>query len=106
MTRPVRLLDPAERDVESILSYYAEVGGSALEMRCIAELGAAFVLLGEHPALGSPRWSHEVGIPELRHWTLESFPYIVVYIARADVIHVLRVLHARRDIPAALRPVD
>lgn len=103
MSRRIRLLDPAESDVESILAYYAEAGGPDLEMRFIAELDAAFALVGEHPALGSLRLSYEVGIPELRHWTLESFPYIVVYTVRAVVIHVLRVLHGRRDIPAALQ---
>ena len=106
MIYPVRLLDLAESDVETILSHYAEAGGSALEIRFIADLDVAAALLGEHPALGSLRWSGDVGIPGLRHWMLEHFPYLVVYVARTDVIDVLRVLHARRDIPSALQAIE
>jgi hypothetical protein len=50
-------------------------------MPCVA--ASAQLTTGEaqtrHPASGSPRFSHELDIPGLRHWAVQGFPYLVFY---------------------------
>ena len=56
-----------------------------------------------HPAIGSPRYAHELNLPGLRCLTLTRYPHIVFYVERDDYIDVWRVLHGMRDIPSSLR---
>jgi toxin ParE1/3/4 len=58
----------------------------------------------EHPAAGSPRYTHELDLPGLRVWPVRRFPYLVFYVEGAEEIDVWRILHGRRDVPAWLRP--
>jgi toxin ParE1/3/4 len=51
---------------------------------------------------GSPRYSYELEIPDLRVRAVARFPYQVFYIAGDGAVDVWRVLHERRDLPTAL----
>ena len=106
MARAVELEARAERDIEAALHYYAVEAGEDVALRFISELNAAFEHLASHPQSGTLRWSYELGLPDLRSWSLQRFPYIVFYIGGPSAIDVWRVLHARRDIPASLVPSD
>ena len=55
---------------------------------------------------GSPRFSYELGLPGLRAYALQRFPYLVFYVEREDFVDVWRVLHGHRDIPAWLSEQD
>ena len=68
----------------------------------IEALEAAYARIGRYPAAGSPRYAHELDLPELRFWPLKNYPYLVFYVERGDHIDVWRVLHAQRDLPAWL----
>jgi len=46
--------------------------------------------------------SFELGVPELRAWTIKRFPYVIFYVELDPRIDVWRVLHARCDVPATL----
>lgn len=56
-----------------------------------------------HPATGSPRYAHELNIPQLRCWPLRQFPFALFYIEHTDHLDVIRCVHMRRDIPASLQ---
>ncbi len=66
----------------------------------IEALEHAYAHIGRYPATGSPRYSHELSIPDLRFWPLTRYPHLVFYIERSDHVDVWRVLHGHRDIPA------
>ena len=89
-----------------VVDYYATEAGEEVALRFISDLNEAFEHLADYPQSGSPRWSHELGIPELRSWPLDRFPYVVFYVDRPSAIDVWRILHARRDIPASLASAD
>ncbi|SFL20560.1 type II toxin-antitoxin system RelE/ParE family toxin [Methylorubrum salsuginis] len=72
----------------------------------VDSLEAAFTLIGDHPAAGSPRYAHELDRPWLRSILLKSSPYPVFYVERGDHRDVWQVLHAHRDIPARMRPPE
>ena len=87
----------AEADLDEI-AYYIATGSGSLELaeRHIDAITYRFLLLSEHPRMGRSR-DDDLG-PGLR-----SFPvgdYLIVYAIEAAAVHILRVVHGRRDLPA------
>lgn len=101
---PVVLREAAERDVGEALAHYEKEAGAAIALSFIDALDRAFLHIGRHPASGSPRYATELGLPGLRSWSLNGFPYLVFYVQRQSSVDVWRLLHAQRDIPAWLGP--
>jgi len=96
----------ARRDAEKAIDHYAREAGADIAFGFVEALEAAYRWIAEHPRTGSPRYAHELDLPDLRHRSLERYPYLVFYVERADHIDVWRVLDARRDIPAWLAEPD
>ncbi len=93
----------AETDIEHAIDHYLVEGGPELALRFIDALEAAFQHLKTHPDSGSPRYANELGLPGLRSWPLNQFPYLIFFVETAGVVDVWRVLHAKRDIPASMQ---
>lgn len=106
MASPVVLREKASDDVDGIVAYYLSEAGGEVALQFIDVLEEAIGKLGRHPLIGSLRYSYELDLPELRSWSIRGFPYVVFYVARSDVVDVWRVLHAKRDLPAWLRPPE
>lgn len=100
--KPVVPSSVANRDVDEAIGYYVGQGCLESAIGFIDALEKAYQALGRHPAAGSPRYTHELGITDLRFWPVPGYPYLVFYVEREDHVHVWRVLHAQRDIPAWL----
>ncbi len=106
MAKPVRLRQLAATDLEGASAYYRQHVGeeTALEFLDAAQRGIQRV--SRSPNVGSLHFAYELGIPELRAWPLQRFPYVVFYVVGNDEIDVWRILHARRDLPTALQSLD
>lgn len=77
--------------------YVAEESGNPeLGDRIIDRLTAVMEKLTAFPALGRPR--HEIR-PTLR--SVVSPPFVIFYRRKGEEIHIVRVLHERRDIEKA-----
>jgi toxin ParE1/3/4 len=98
--KPVVQRSQADRDVNGAIAYYLEQRAVDAAMGFIDALEKAYGHIGRHPAVGSPRYAHELNLPDLRFWLVPGYPYVVFYVERDDHIDVWRVLHAKRDIPA------
>lgn len=90
----------AEQDVDDALQFYVAEAGATVALGFVDALERAYRLLAEQPNAGATRYAHELGLPGLRHWPLQGYPYVVFYVAGEDRVDVWRVLHAARDIPA------
>ncbi|MCD4749637.1 MAG: type II toxin-antitoxin system RelE/ParE family toxin [Thermoanaerobaculales bacterium] len=104
--KPVIPRTLATRDVEKAIEYYLEDGTVDAALGFIDALEAAYDHIARHPASGSPRLGHELDLPELRSWPLNTFSYLIFYLDRSDHIDVWRVLHQKRDIPSSLQSGD
>jgi len=104
--KPVVPRDRANQDVDDAITYYLKERAGDATPSLVDALEDAYDLLGRHPAIGSSRYAHELGIPGLRSWSLPRFPYLVFYVEREDHIDVWRVLHGSRDIPASMQEPD
>lgn len=88
----------ADLDVKEALDHYLEASVDAAE-GFIEELERAYVHIRRHPATGSPRYGHELGLPGLRPWRCSRYPYLVFYVELDERIEIWRVLQDQRDIP-------
>ena len=93
-------------DVDQAIAYYLGQDAEAAALGFVDALEHAYAHISKNPATGSPRYAHELSIPELRSWPLSKHPYLVFYTERADQIDVYRVLHMKRDIPAWMSDGD
>lgn len=87
--------------MEKAVAFLLESQAPAAARQVLVELEAAFARLARRPRVGSPRYAHLV--PGLRFWGLRRHPYLIFYVEQPRSVDVLRVLHAARDLPAALR---
>lgn len=106
MTKPVIPRAKARTDIDHAIDYYLAKAGPDVALDFIDALERAFVLIGEAPAAGSPRWSHELNLPGLKTVRPKGFPWLVFYLEFETHVDVWRVLHAKRDVPAWMSDAD
>lgn len=94
--------DLAAQDIEAAVARYHSEAGKEVALAFISELEAVYGLVIDYPHIGSPRFAHALNIPGLRHRKLRRYPWLVLYVVKENEIEVVRVLDARRDIPATL----
>lgn len=90
----------ANRDVEEAIDPYLVEATPKVALGFVDELEKAYAQIARHPASGSPRYAHQLGLAELRFWPLGRYPYLIFYVECDEHIDVWRVLHEQRDIPA------
>lgn len=92
----------ASEDVAAAVEHYVAEAPHAAD-GFIDELERAVRHIERHPTSGSPRYSHELDIPRLRHWKLKRFPFALFYLEYTDHLIVIRCVHMRRDIPRSVQ---
>ena len=93
------ILPRAAEDLVFAAAFYQEEQ-PGLGVRFLDEVKQVTRFIAATPGVGSLRYAHVV--PGLRMRQVPGFPYLVFYLDRVDHVDVLRVLHGRRDLPAAL----
>lgn len=101
--KPVVPRERANRDTQDAVDYYLNEGSTKAALAFVDALEQAYAHLGRHPLSGSPRYGHELNLPDLRVWPVKGYPWLVFYVDRERYVEVWRVLQAERDIPAWLR---
>jgi len=90
----------ANRDVQEAIDHFLVEATTKVALGFVDELEKAYAHIARHPASGSPRYAHQLGLADLRFWPLGRYPYLVFYVECDEHIDVWRVLHDQRDIPA------
>jgi toxin ParE1/3/4 len=64
---------------------------------------STFEELARMPLMGSPRPWLSAELADLRQWRVKGFnDYLIFYVPLGDMVEVVRVLHAKRDIQTLL----
>jgi len=101
--KPIIPRELATQDVKQAVDYYLAEQAFEAATGFIDSLEQAYFHLGQFPATGSLRYSHDLGLPGLRVWMVERYPYLIFYIDHDDHIDIWRVLHSKRDTPELMR---
>ncbi|RKP52077.1 type II toxin-antitoxin system RelE/ParE family toxin [Trinickia fusca] len=94
--------EQARHDVDEAVAYYLGQESEQAALGFIDALEQGYAHIAREPASGSPRYAHELDLPDLRSWSLRGYPYLLFYVECDGHIDVWRVLHGMRDIPAWL----
>lgn len=98
--KPVIPRERARRDIEQAIDHYSTTAGDRVALGLIDALERALTTIANNPAMGSPRYAHELDLAGLRSWALKRYPYIIFYAEQEDYVDVWRVLNAKSDLPA------
>jgi len=104
--KPVVLRRAAEDDIDAAIAYYLNEAGSDVAADFVEQLEDSTMKLSKQPAMGIPRYAHELHIANLRYWPMKRFPYLIFFIEKERYIEIGRVLHGSRDIPSAVDEFD
>ena len=89
-------------DIGEGVDYYLRDAGADVALRFVDAVQRALSQISRSPRSGSLRFSYELTIPELRVRPVSGFPFLIFYVVGEEAIDAWRVLHTRRDIPAAI----
>jgi toxin ParE1/3/4 len=104
--KPILLRRRAEDDIDAAIAHYLTEAGAEIAADLIDQLEKVLQNISRQPALGSPRYGHELRIAGLRHWVMKRCPYLIFYVEKERHIEVGRVLHERRDLLSMLDDPD
>lgn len=97
---PAQLRPLAEADLVERTRHYVDAGGRALGERFFDAAIAALRSIEEMPGIGSPLIGELLDVPGLRRVAVSGFPCGWIYLRRADVLDVVRLLADRQDLEA------
>jgi toxin ParE1/3/4 len=105
--KPAALRPLAERDLIERSRYYRRAGGPPLAEQFFDAAIEALRSIEASPGLGSPRVGELIDLDGLRRIGIEGFPCGWLYLERADLLDVVRLLADRQDLAEALgEPAD
>lgn len=82
-------------------AHYYENEQAGLGDRFSDTVETAFEKIRATPGIGSNRYDGVV--PGLHMYVLPTFPFLIFYFDHVDHIEVVRIIHAKRDLPHELR---
>ncbi len=84
--KPVVPREQANRDIDDAIAYYLSESAEQAAFGFIDALEQAYAHIGRHPAIGSPRYAHELNLPGLRFLPLAHYSHLVFYVERPEHI--------------------
>lgn len=100
MSKALRVRPAAKADIRAVVAHYQADSGPGIARAFTDQLQRALVQIGLGTDPGAPWLAQALDLPGLRVWRVPRFPHLVLAIERADHFDLVRVLHARRDLPA------
>lgn len=100
--KPALRSPQARADIENAIDYYVVEAPHRVDSFLDA-LEKATAHIQRATGTGSPRYAHELDMPDLRFWLLDKLPYGLFYLEHEDHLLVIRLVHMRREIPASLQ---
>lgn len=97
MARQIVIAPRARHDLVSLYDYLEERAGARLAQSYIDRIDMLFDMLSDFPGLGAPR--PELG-PSVRSTGI--WPYVILYQVGDGSLHVLRVVHGRRNVTSEI----
>ncbi len=101
VSKAIHARPAAREDIRAVVAHYRADSGPGIALAFTDQLRRELVRIGTGMEPGSSWLAQALDLPGLRAWRVARFPYLVLGIERPDHFDVLRVLHAKRDLPGA-----
>ncbi|MER2509980.1 type II toxin-antitoxin system RelE/ParE family toxin [Amaricoccus sp.] len=101
MSKGLRVRPAARDDIQAVAAHYLADSGPGIALAFTDQLQRALVRIAVGAEPGSAWLAQALDLPGLRAWRVARFPHLVLAIERPDHFDLLRVLHAKRDLPNA-----
>ena len=88
----------AQSDLEQAFKYYLDAADANVAEDFANDFAQTTRLISEFPELGSPKYSFETGLDEMKFCSMKKFPYLIFYTEAEHYIDVWRVLHSHMNI--------
>ncbi len=104
MTKKIVIMPKASQDLDDCFAYISQDNPKiALQFFDLTRLTIAQI--ARMPGIGSVFESNNIRLQGLRKWAVKDFrKYLIFYIDRDEVVEIVRILHATRDINSILDP--
>ena len=103
MSRRVRILPRADRDIDAQVEWLTAQAGFDVALRFFDAVHKACRSLLAMPGKGRPRKVRNPRLEGLRSWPVPGFrQHFIFYLSTEAGIYVIRVLHAARDVERIL----
>ena len=93
----LKLSEAAHADIAATSLYYRNIS-PRLAHAFRLKLNHAITTVRQRPGVGSLRFTHLYVNLTVRAWSLDRFPYQILYRVEHDRLHLLRVTHERSDV--------
>ena len=100
VSKAIRLRPLAGDDIRAVVAHYRADSGPGIALAFTDALQRLMVEIGVAADPGAPWPGQALDLPGLRAWRVPRFPHVVLALERPDHFDLLRVLHAKRDLPA------
>lgn len=101
MSKPLQLRPAARADIRAVVAHYAADSGPGIALAFTDQLQRVLVEIGLGVDPGSGRLGRALDLPGLRAWRVPRFPHVVLALERPAHFDLVRLVHAKRDLPAA-----
>ena len=102
MTLRILIVPKASQDLDELFNYIAQNNLDAA-LRFFDATRKTIARLAQTPGMGSPYIVKNPRLEGLRKWGVKGFEnYLIFYLVSEDLLTVLRVIYATRDIPTIL----
>jgi toxin ParE1/3/4 len=102
MTRRLSIAPRASFDLDEHFAYIAENNFDAA-VRFFDSARQTFAKIAQTPGIGRRCEVENPRLAGLRKWAVSGFEnYLIFYLDRGEIVEIVRILHAARDIPTIL----
>jgi toxin ParE1/3/4 len=104
MTKKIVITSKASQDLDDCFAYISQ-DNPEIALRFFDSTRLTIAQIARMPGIGSVFLSRENRLQGLRKWAVKDFrKYLIFYIDRDDVVEIVRILYATRDISTILDP--
>jgi toxin ParE1/3/4 len=104
MTKKIVITPKASQDLDDCFAYISE-DNPEIALRFFDSTRLTIAQIARMPGIGSIFVTENDRLKELRKWSVKDFrKYLIFYIDRDEVVEIVRILYATRDISSILDP--
>jgi toxin ParE1/3/4 len=98
MTKKILITPKANQDLDDCFAYISQ-NNPEIALQFFDSTRITIAQIARMPGIGSIFTTNDNRLQDLRKWSVKDFrKYLIFYVDREDVIEIVRILYAARDI--------